>query len=241
MATGYIHNLTHIAPAIVLVLTVLFLAGALAPRSEAQMVTGSRIPGYAKTFGLEKEAEDFSVQQIACSVPGNVLWPGDTASFTFLVENRSEQAIKTEGKVEVIRYGTRGRPGDIWTPQMFRIADAGAAPIQVDIPAKSSIRLTPEPGIPEVFGGYGLVIDLGAHGRELGAVAVRTVEADPGPVQFPTLQLDIPRWHDQSNEAFRFFKRIGAKGARMEVGAYRMAGEDRRRMDAEWREHIKWL
>ena len=241
MATGYVHSLTHIAPAIVVVFTVLFFADILVPKSEAQMVTGSRIPGYAKTFGIDREAEDFSVQQIACSVPGNVLWPGDTASFTFLVENKSEQAIKTEGKVEAIRYGTRGRPGDIWTPQMFKIADAGVVPIQVDIPARGSTKITVTLDIPDAFGGYGLVMDLGTHGRALGAAAVRTVEADPGPVQFPTFQLGSPRWHNQSNEAFAFFKRIGAKGARMEVGAYRMTGEDRKRMDEEWREHIKWL
>ena len=35
--------------------------------------------------------------------------------------------------MDVIAYGTKGKPGDIWVPDMFKIADAGSAPVRVEL------------------------------------------------------------------------------------------------------------
>ena len=65
-------------------------------------------------------------------------------------------------------------PGDIWVPTVFKIDDAGSVPIEVDIPAHGFQNVKISPKIPATLGGYGLVIDLGDHGRRFVVSMART-------------------------------------------------------------------
>jgi hypothetical protein len=107
------------------------------PPAFAQMVTGENIPGFGETFAVKvgKDAPKplFEANLIECSIPGNILWPGDEASFTFQVVNNQAGALKAKGKVDVVAYGTKGRPGDIWIPDMLKISDAGSVEFAVDL------------------------------------------------------------------------------------------------------------
>ena len=85
----------------------------------AQMTTGKGMEDFAKTFNLS--AKDWTVQQIGCSRGANVLWPGDDVSFTFFL--KPGQAYKGPIRAEVVRYGTKGKPGDWWKPIVFKIAE----------------------------------------------------------------------------------------------------------------------
>ncbi|MGE5610791.1 MAG: hypothetical protein ACM359_16190, partial [Bacillota bacterium] len=184
-----------------------------------QMVTGAGMEDFGKVFGVAgKGAKDFAVYEIECSAPANVLWPGDEATFTFQIENKSSEAIQQTGQVRVVHYGTRAKPGDIWKPVVFKIADLEAVAVQVNVPAKGAGVITVKPKLPETFGGYGLVLDLGQRGQAFAATCVRVPAADAGRVQFPTYALDLPWPHEMSVEVFRLFKRLGVKGARTEGG-----------------------
>ncbi|HEX2948078.1 MAG TPA: hypothetical protein VHV83_00670 [Armatimonadota bacterium] len=161
--------------------------------SSAQMVTGSKMIGYAETLGVvpDQRAYPYSAQLTQSSIPGNVLWPGDKATFTFQLVNNNAQPVVAQGKVDVIEYGTKGRPGDVWTPIMFKIADVGSIPINVNMPAKGFVNITVSPDIPAKFGAYALVADLGPLGRQFITTCVRTFPSSTKRIQYPSFCLDI--------------------------------------------------
>jgi len=99
-----------------LVVALLIIGSAAVSEGFAQMVAGEKIPEYEEVFGVKFGIRQphFTAHMIAGSVPGNVLYPGDQPSFTVQIINNLDQPIKQAGKVDVIEYGTRGRPGDIW-------------------------------------------------------------------------------------------------------------------------------
>ena len=170
----------------------LFCALALlapAQLSRAQMVTGAAMPGYAQAFGLTGSPA-YTVQLIGGSVPGNILRPGDKPTWTFQILNDGDHALNAMGRVEVIAYGTRGVPGDVWTPHVFRIAQTGSVPVAATVPAHGYADVTVSPPIPMRFGGCALVVDLGAAGRRFLTSCVRTFAATQGRVQYPKFCLD---------------------------------------------------
>ena len=162
----------------------------LALPGRAQMVTGTAMPGFAETFGLAG-SPTYQVQTVRSGAPGNVLWPGDHPTFTFQILNDGDKPLRAAGRVKVIAYGTRGAPGDVWTPHVFRIAGAvGSVPVAATVPAHGYADVTVSPVIPARFGGYALVVDLGPAGRRFLTSCVRTFAATQGKVQFPHFCLD---------------------------------------------------
>ena len=155
----------------------------------AQMVTGADMPGFAQTFGLAGSPA-YTVQIVGSSAPGNVLWPGDKPSFTFQVLNDGDKPLHAAGRVEVIAYGTRGAPGDVWTPHVFKVAASGSVPVAATVPAHGYADVTVNPPIPARLGGYALVVDLGPAGRRFLTSCVRTFAAMQGRVQYPKFCLD---------------------------------------------------
>ena len=153
------------------------------------MVTGADMPGYNQVMGITTTA-NYTAHLTASSAPGGVLWPGERPSFSFQLVNTGPAALRVRGKVSVIAYGTRGAPGDVWTPHVFKIADEGSAPIQADIPISGFQDFTIAPGIPARFGGYALVVDLGAAGRQFLTGCVRTFRASSQSIQYPHYCLD---------------------------------------------------
>ena len=179
----------------------------------AQMTTGSAMEDFAKTFNLS--AKDWSVQQIGCSRGANVLWPGDDATFTFFA--KPAQAYQGRLKVNVVRYGTRGKPGDWWKPVVFKIAETSSTEVDVDLPAEgASFSVTPKIG--QEFGGYAVILEMGERGRAFGCTCVRVPAADPGRERLPTYAMDLGWPHEMSPQVFNVFKRLGVKGARAEGG-----------------------
>lgn len=158
----------------------------------AQMVAGTKVPGFEATFGVSATAAaDFSAQLLDLSLPAGVLWPGDRPAFRVQVVNTSKAPLRAEGRLEVVAYGTRGRAGDIWVGEMFRLASCGSVPVAVDLSAGGFVNLSATPPIPERFGAYGLVLELPGHGRRFVTSCVRTFQPTPTKVQFPQLCLDV--------------------------------------------------
>jgi hypothetical protein len=181
--------------------------------ARAQMVTGSDIPGFGQVFHVAVRPDNPPITVLAagCTVPGNILWPGDRAQFTFVVSNHTSAAIVGPGKVDIVNYGTRGRPDDVWKPDMVKFGDVGSVPINMDIPANGSQTFTVAPVIPARFGAYGLVADTGAQGgRAFVTSCVRTFKAVPGAVQYPKLGMDV------SDPDILY--RLGGKSIRIGIG-----------------------
>ena len=87
--------------------------------------------GLAELCGIDRQQpKTYSVQVIDRSMPGSILWPGESASFTLQFVNSTSEPIRAAGKVDVIRYGTRLAEGDIWRPHGFKIADGGSTPLR---------------------------------------------------------------------------------------------------------------
>jgi hypothetical protein len=192
--------------------------GALTEAAHAQMVNGSQlVKDNSAVFGVSTTTQ-FTVQEVKADVVANVLWPGDKPSFTFRVTNTSDKAIDAPGRLDVIQYGTRGRAGDIWRPDLFKIADCGGAPVDVKLAAGETREVTVAPAIPETFGGYALMLDMGAAGRAFAASVVRSLPASSERVEAPANSLDIPWPRDINEQSIGLFKRLGVKAARMEVG-----------------------
>ncbi len=161
--------------------------------ADAQMIVGGSIPGFCETFGLDPNPHEtsWSAQAIRTSIPGQVAWPGDEPSFTFQVCTKDEP-LKVDASIEVIEYGTKGRPGDIWTPDMFRIASHGTTPVQIDVPANDFADYTVQPFVPEKLGGYAVILDMGKDlGRIFLCSFVRVRKPVVTDVQFPQLALDV--------------------------------------------------
>ncbi len=194
------------------VLTVLLAASAFVP-VRAQMVTGSSMEDFAKSFRLS--AKGWSVQQTDCSLGANALWPGEEATFTFFV--KPGQPYQGPVKFDVVQYGTKGKPGDWWKPVVFKIADTSSSTVDADLPADGGF-VTVKPKIGDAFGGYALILDLGERGRAFAATCVRVPAPEPGRVWLPTYAMDLGWPHEMSPVVFNVFKRLGVKGARTEGG-----------------------
>lgn len=197
-------------PAFILAAVLALLA---APTAPAQMTTGSAMTDFGPTFGLS--AKGWSVQQLSCSLGANVLWPGESATFTFFL--KPGQAFTGPVKVDVIRYGTKGKPGDWWKPVVFKIADTSSSTVDVNLPADGGV-VTVKPKIGDAFGGYALIFDLGERGRAFAGTCVRVPTPEPGREWLPTYAMDLGWPHEMSPVVFNVFKRLGVKGARTEGG-----------------------
>ncbi len=225
------------------VLAITLLAGHL---TCAQMKDGADMPGFQEALGLTsaQAAKDYSVAEISVRAGSfdmaNVLWPGESMEMTLRFTNKLDTPWKSQGKLEVIRYGTRVPVGDVWVPHVFQIATEDASPVSVDVPAHSSVDITVRPTIPETFGGYALIVDLPGHGRAFAAALARVLQPAPGRVQFPTYALDTT-WDEFMNEGvFVLFEKLGIKGMRMGAAYNPSGSEEFRKSSAILERDLTW-
>ena len=210
------------------------------------MVTGSAIPGFASAFGLDagRAANSYSVEELSIQTGGrdsvNALWPGEQPHITFRVTNKTGGRLAGMARFEVIRYGTKGRPGDFWTPDLFKIAECGVVEAKVEIDARGFEDLVVTPPIPETFGGYGVVSEIAAQGRALAATLVRVPAADPGRVQFPSYALDTTWPEFMNDHVLMLFRKLGIKGARMGASYALNTLPDYNQRMAQLAEYLKW-
>jgi len=166
---------------------------------------------YEKVLNIKNNQRfyDFDVYCIRSSASANTLWPDEKPKFTFQIINNTNNLISENAKIEVIQYGSKGVPNDVWLPEMFKIADIQSIPEKIDIAANGFIDIDVAPNIPETFGGYAIVLDLGKHGRRLVTSVVRTFKANPVAIQYPKQSLD------EIGEDF--LSRIGVQAIRMGI------------------------
>ncbi|MBO9732516.1 MAG: hypothetical protein J7623_27990 [Chitinophaga sp.] len=177
----------------------------------AQMKAPEEWVNYETVMGVRNHLRqyDYSVALVHATEPTNVLWPGEQPRYTIQVVNQLNGPLVAEGNIELISYGTKGRPGDIWLPEMEKFATIHTYPVKVNIAPKGYVNLDSSPEIPARFGGYALVLDLGKHGRRFITSLVRTFKANPERIQYPKQSLD-----DMGPD---FLQRVGVQAIRMGV------------------------
>lgn len=177
----------------------------------AQMKAPEDWINYESVMKVKKNQRlyDYDVSCISTSSPANLFWPGEKAKLTFQLVNRTNTPISEDAKVELIQYGSKGVPNDIWLPEMVKIADIQSIPIKVTIPVNGFMDIDLAPNLPEIFGGYAIVFDLGKHGRRFATSVVRTFKANPIAIQYPKQALD-----DIGPD---FLSRIGVQAIRMGI------------------------
>jgi hypothetical protein len=177
----------------------------------AQMQEPQYWINYEKVLGVKNNLRqyDFDVAVIASTNTTNVIWPGEQPRYTIQIINNLSGDIHEEGKIEIIKIGTKGLNNDIWLPVMYKIADIDSIKIQVNITANNFINLNLAPLIPEANGAYALILDLGKYGKRFITSVVRTFAADTANIQYPQQSLD-----DIGPE---FLERLGIHAIRMGV------------------------
>ncbi len=136
--------------------------------------------------------DQVQVQLIDCGVPATVLWPGDKPSFTFQFSNLGEQPLQAAGRVHIIQYETYTKPGgNVFDIGVRKLAEIGVLPIAVDLAASGWQDVTVTPDLPEIFGGYALIIDFDGQDRLFGATCVRTFKPEAKPHRFSQLTMDM--------------------------------------------------
>lgn len=174
----------------------------------AQMVDGKSIPEFGAVFGVEVSRTQFDVNAylIRSSVSANILAPNDSLRLTIQFSNSRDVAYRGRVKVEMIHYGTRGRPGDIWVPEMFAVSRREVSSMVLDIARQGYTNVTIAPGVPKANGAYGFVVDIEGVGRQFITSCVRTFAFEPALIQYPSFCLD-----DDSNEVL---ERLGVHAIR---------------------------
>ncbi|PTR01511.1 hypothetical protein C8P68_101745 [Mucilaginibacter yixingensis] len=187
----------------------LWLAGSLA--SYAQMTSPEQWVNYDQVFGLKTGLRqyDYEVALIKSSTTTNVLWPGEQPQYTAQIVNNLGKPMDVEGRIDIIRYGTKGRPNDVWLPEMVKFADVASIAVKAHIQAGGFTNIDIKPIIPATFGGYALVLDLGPYGRRLICSVVRTFKATSTRLQYPKQSLD-----DMDPD---FLQRLGVQAIRFGV------------------------
>ncbi|MDR1192101.1 MAG: hypothetical protein LBK60_10650 [Verrucomicrobiales bacterium] len=201
-------------------------AGALTVNCHAQLSTPDQQKNYDSVFGvkLKQRSYPYEVALIDSQPAGNVLVPGEQPVFTFLVKNNLAEPIRAaDARVSVIAYGNVGDPtadyGNCWFPILYKKADLPDIPVNIDLPAKGSQLVTVSATLPETFGAYALVFDLGGPGRVFGTSCIRTFAPNPEKIQYPKYSLD----HVVGPPVL---DRLGVRAVRMEIGFHKRTDAD---------------
>ena len=129
-------------------------------------------PAFAKSEYTASENARIVLR--SSSLPANVMWAGDVARFDIQIQNRTNKAIAGDAQVRVIQYGTRCPGEDVFEITFFKITEGKAVTQPVNVPANGYQNVSLLPSVPELNGGYVLVIDLPGQERLLVAPFIRT-------------------------------------------------------------------
>jgi hypothetical protein len=177
----------------------------------AQMKEPYEWVGYEKVMGVKNGLRhyDYDVKTIFSSAPANVFWPGEQVRFIFQLTSNIDEPVRTEGRVQIISYGSKGIPGDVWWPEMYKVKDIETIPLSLDVSPNGYTDIEITPQAPERFGGYAVVFDLGKYGRRLATSFVKSMKPAPVKTQYPKQSLD--------DLGVDFLNRVGVQAIRYEV------------------------
>ncbi|MDR3261483.1 MAG: hypothetical protein LBT78_06570 [Tannerella sp.] len=188
---------------------------------------------YEKVLGLQTGLRQYNydVTPIASTAPANIFWPGDSIRFNFQLANNTSETIDCRAKIQVIRYGAKGIPNDIWLPQMVKMDYEKEITAPVFIPSKGYVNVPVAIDDIKEYGGYAVVFDLGKNGRRLGASFVYSMKPSPIKMQYPKQSLD-----DLGTD---FLSRVGVQSIRRGVPYIATTGSGYQSYMQEFKEQMK--
>lgn len=201
----------------------------------AQMKEPYEWVGFENVMGVKNGLRhyDYDIKTIYSSAPANVFWPEDKVKFTFQLVSNTDEPIDINAGVHVIHYGAKGIPNDIWLPEMYKIKEIQTFSIPVKISPNGYADVVIAPEIPDVFGGYAIVFDLGKYGRRLATSFVRSMKPSPVKMQYPKQSLD--------DLGVDFLNRVGVQAIRygLSYSPTNMSNyqSEMRRIDAEMKRY----
>ncbi len=189
--------------------------------------TGSELPNWYEVFSLDEKRRDFdfSATLFQTNGTGNMFYRGEKPEVVIQLENRTDKELKYKGVIELIDFRTENVDGDIWYPMVFRNGVVSKTPVEVKIGPKGYQNISYTPDLPEKFGGYAIVIDLGPHGRLFVSSLARILKNESRKVQYPK----------QSSEFFQgpIMSRIGLQAVRYGVPFFLKGTKERQKQDEE--------
>lgn len=150
--------------------------------------------GYYQVLGLDRERRDFdfSATLLATNRPGNLFFPGEQPEITVQVRNTGAKALNLTGEWVLVPWGNRQYPGSCWHSTAERFGEERRIPVRLELPAGGFADLKPALPLPERFGGYALLLDLGKeHGRRLVCSFARSVRNEARPGRFPRQAVEL--------------------------------------------------
>ena len=150
--------------------------------------------GYYQVLGLDRERRDFdfSATLLATNRPGNLFFPGEQPEITVQVRNTGAKALNLTGEWVLVPWGNRQYPGSCWHSTAERLGEERRIPVRLELPAGGFADLKPALPLPERFGGYALLLDLGKeHGRRLVCSFARSVRNEARPGRFPRQAVEL--------------------------------------------------
>ncbi len=141
-------------------------------------------------------ADNVTADEVATSVPANVLTPGQKMTATFQVKNAQGAALSAHGFLEVRRYNLTTVDNNVFKYEMHGLGVAARAPVSVSVGAGKVTNVSCTVPVPTQFGGYALILDLGPQGgRHLVGLCIRTFKMSPATAastgnEYPVLTLD---------------------------------------------------
>ena len=169
---------------------VLILTLLVCMQTQAQMKTGEQMKDYATVFPLQKSQNNFKAILIKTNAAGCIFSPDEQPQLTFQLQNLTDKPIKAQAQFQLIAYGTRGIPGDIWLPEVYKIADVATYPVAVDIQAKGWQNIDIVMQLPKRKGGYAAILDMGSYGKQLAAKMTRAFKHEIQHIQYPRQSLE---------------------------------------------------
>lgn len=204
--------------------------------SKSQMKSPEEWVGYESVMGVKNGLRhyDYDVKTIYSSAPANVFWPGDDVRFKFQLVSNVNEKIDVLALVHIIQYGTRGIPNDIWTPEIYKIKDVLTLNVPVKIAPNGYLDVDLSPDIPDFYGGYAVIFDLGKYGRRVATSFVRSMKPSPIKMQYPKQSLD--------DLGVDFLSRVGVQSIRYGISYYPTSysnyQNEMQRIDAEMKKYM---
>lgn len=184
------------------------LAGSL----QAQMKKPQEWAGYEQVFGV-KEGQRFYPYEVIpfyASAPANIFLPGDNIEFQFQIQNNTDEVIDTEAAIDIIQYGTRGIPDNVWLPRVVKMGYEKKLSRPVSIAPNGYTNVTVSVDDITEYGGYAIVFDLGKLGRRMATSFVYSMKPNPVKMQYPKQALD--------DIGVDFLSRVGVQAIRQGIG-----------------------
>lgn len=136
---------------------------------------------------------ELSIEQIDCSVPCNLVYPGEQPTLTLQLRNHGAEPVRVKGEWLMLGYGLRTNGDDVFN---LSIVPEKAVPFEhldVELPAGglATLRLSPE--LPERFGAWAILLEReGKHRLFAGSVARILEPAVKSGAPYCRICMDIP-------------------------------------------------